>query len=141
MSDVAVRPRARLAAGLVLGAAAVAAVITYLAFPGGSREQRLASEVLVAGSCLLSGGIILREVGKGRAWRGTVHLAYALFMVGAVNVLFLAADVNDAAAYRPRVTDLAFAVFLLPIVLFARAEFHDHFDRPRQHRDRHRCRS
>jgi PAS domain S-box-containing protein len=128
MSDVAARPRARLAAGLVLGAAAVAAVITYLAFPGGSREQRLASEVLVTGSCLLSGGIILREVGKGRAWRGTVHLAYALFMIGAVNVLFLAADVNHAGAYRPRVTDLAFAVFLLPIVQFARAEFHDHFD-------------
>ena len=128
MSDVAVRPRARFATGLVLGAAAAGAVATYLAFPGGSREQRLASEVLVTGACLLSGGIILRAVGQGKAWRGTVHLAYALFMIGVVNVVFLVADVNHAGSYQPRVSDLAFAVFLLPIVQFARAEFHDHFD-------------
>lgn len=129
MSDVAVRPRARVATGLVLAVAAVAAVATYLAFPSGSREQGLASQALVAGSCLLSGGIILRAVGKGRAWRGTVHLAYALFMVGAVNVWFLVADVNELGSYRLRTTDVAFALFLAPIVLYARAEYRNHFDR------------
>jgi PAS domain S-box-containing protein len=127
MSD-AVRPRARIATGLFLGAAAVAAVVTYLAFPSGSREQGLASEAMVAGVCLLSGGIILRAVGKGVAWRGTVHLAYALFMIGAVYMLLLAADVNELGTIRPRATDLAFALFLAPLIMFARAEFRDHFD-------------
>jgi len=127
MSD-AVRPRARIATGLFLGAAAVAAVVTYLAFPSGSRDQGLASEAMVAGVCLLSGGIILRAVGKGVAWRGTVHLAYALFMIGAVYMLLLAADVNDVETIRPRATDLAFALFLAPLIMFARAEFRDHFD-------------
>jgi len=128
MSDVVVRPRARTATGLFLGAAAVAAVVTYLAFPSGSREQGLAAQVMVAGSCLLSGGLILRAVGKGEAWRGTVHLAYALFMLGAVNVVFLVVDLNDGGTYEPRVTDLAFVLFLVPLVQLARAEFHDHFD-------------
>ncbi|HWC71716.1 MAG TPA: ATP-binding protein [Actinomycetota bacterium] len=128
MSDVAVRPRARIATGLFLGAAAGAAVVTYLAFPSGSQVQGRASEVMVAGVCLLSGGIILRAVGRGEAWRGTVHLAYALFMIGAVNVLLLASDLNGGGAYEPRVTDLAFALFLAPLMLFARAEFRDHFD-------------
>ncbi len=128
MSDVAVPPRARLVTGLFLGAAAVAACVTYLAFPSGSREQGVASEVMVAGACLLSGGIILRAVGKGQAWRGTVFLAHALFMVGAVSVVFLVTGVNDRGSYQPRLTDLAFAVLLFPLVQFARAEFHDHFD-------------
>jgi PAS domain S-box-containing protein len=58
-----------------------------------------------------------------------VYLAYAMFMVGLVNVAFLLAEVNAASGiYRPRVTDLAFALFLVPLVQFARAEFHDHFD-------------
>ena len=128
MSDVAVRPRARTATGLFLGAAAVAAVVTYMAFPSGSREQGLAAQVMVAGSCLLSGGLILRAVGKGEAWRGTVHLAYALFMLGAVNVVFLIVEVNAGGTYEPRATDLAFALFLVPLVQLGRAEFRDHFD-------------
>jgi PAS domain S-box-containing protein len=128
MSDVPASPRARLGTGLFLGVAALAAVVTYLAFPSGSREQGLASAVMVTGACLLSGGIILRAVGRGTAWRGTVYLAYSLFMVGAVNVVFLLADVNDRGSYQPRVIDLAFAAFLVPLVLFARAEFRDHFD-------------
>ncbi len=127
MSD-AVRPRARLATGLFLGAVAVAAVVTYLAFPSGSRDQGLAAEAMVAGVCLLSGGIILRAVGRGVAWRGTVHLAYALFMIGAVYILLLAADVNELGTIRPRASDLAFALFLAPLIMFARAEFRDHFD-------------
>ena len=89
MIDTAVRPRARLGTGLFLGAAAVAAVVTYLALPSGSREQARASEIMMMGACLLSGGLILRAVGQGRAWRGTVHLAYAMFMVGAVSVVLL----------------------------------------------------
>ncbi len=128
MSDVAVRPRARTATGLFLGAAAVAAVVTFMAFPSGSREQGLAAQAMVAGSCLLSGGLILRAVGKGEAWRGTVHLAYALFMLGAVNVVFLVTDVSEPGTYQPRATDLAFALFLVPLVQLARAEFRDHFD-------------
>ena len=128
MSDTLVRPRARLGTGLFLGAAAVAAVVTYLAFPSGSRDQARAAEVMVAGACLLSGGLILRAVGQGRAWRGTVHLAYALFMVGAVNVVFLLSDVTERGVYQPRLTDLAFVLFLVPLVQFSRAEFHDHFD-------------
>ncbi len=128
MSDVAVRPRARTATGLFLGAAAVAAVVTFMAFPSGSREQGLAAQTMVAGSCLLSGGLILRAVGKGEAWRGTVHLAYALFMLGAVNVVFLVTDVSEPGTYQPRATDLAFALFLVPLVQLARAEFRDHFD-------------
>ncbi|MGZ8601576.1 MAG: ATP-binding protein [Actinomycetota bacterium] len=128
MSDVAVRPRARTATGLFLGAAAVAAVVTFMAFPSGSREQGLAAQAIVAGSCLLSGGLILRAVGKGEAWRGTVHLAYALFMLGAVNVVFLVTDVSEPGTYQPRATDLAFALFLVPLVQLARAEFRDHFD-------------
>jgi PAS domain S-box-containing protein len=114
--------------GLLFGAVALAAVATYLAFPSGSREQAVASEIIIVGSCLLSAGIILRAVGQGRAWRGTIHLAYALVMIGAVNVVFLLTDANERGFYEPRVGDLAFVVFLLPLVQFARAEFHDHFD-------------
>ena len=128
MSDTVVRPRARLGTGLFLGVAAAAAVATYLAFPSGSQDQARASEGMVAGACLLSGGLILRAVGQGRAWRGTVHLAYALFMVGAVNVVFLLTEVSTLGVYQPRVTDLAFVLFLVPLVQFARVEFHDHFD-------------
>jgi PAS domain S-box-containing protein len=128
MSDVAVSPRARLGTGLFLGAAALAAVVTYLAFPSGSREQGLASSVMVTGACLLSGGIILRGVGRGTAWRGTMYLAYSLFMIGAVNVVFLVTDGNESGSYQPQAIDLAFAVFLVPLVMFARAEFRDHFD-------------
>src|SRR5687767_16029921 len=80
MSDVVVPPRARLGTGLFLGVAAAAVVATYLAFPAGSRLQARASEILVTGTCLLSGGLILRAVSQARAWRGTVHLAYALLM-------------------------------------------------------------
>src|SRR5688572_2529458 len=128
MNDVPVSPRRRLGTGLFLGVVALAAVLTYLAFPSGSREQGLASAVMVTGACLLSGGIILRAVGRGAAWRGTVYLAYSLFMVAAVNVLFLLADVNASGRYQPRVIDLAFPAFLVPTMLYARAEFRDHFD-------------
>ena len=78
MSDVADRPRARVATGLFLAVTAVAGVSTYLAFPSGTEEQAMASEAMVAGACLLSGGMILRGVGAGHAWRGGVYLAYAL---------------------------------------------------------------
>ncbi|MEX0651372.1 MAG: PAS domain-containing sensor histidine kinase [Actinomycetota bacterium] len=128
MIDTVVRPRARLGTGLFLGAAAVAAVVTYLALPSGSREQARASEIMMVGACLLSGGLILRAVGQGRAWRGTVHLAYAMFMVGAVSVVLLVTEVNERGVYQPQVSDLAFVLFLVPLVQFARAEFHDHFD-------------
>ncbi|MDH4112552.1 MAG: PAS domain-containing sensor histidine kinase [Actinomycetota bacterium] len=130
MSDTSARERARahLGTGVVLGTAALAIVVTYLWFPAGSREQGLASEVMVAGACLLSGGIILRAVGKGDAWRGTVPLAYAMFMIGAVNVLFLVSDVNGRGVYRPRLSDLAFVLLLVPIVEFARGEFRHHLD-------------
>ena len=128
MSDTVVRPRARLGTGLFLGIAGAAAVATYLAFPSGSRDQARASEIMIAGACLLSGGLMLRAVGQGRAWRGTVPLAYALFMVGAVNIALLATDLNERGVYQPRLTDLAFVAFLVPLVLFAQAEFHDHFD-------------
>ncbi len=128
MNDVPVSPRRRLGTGLFLGVVALAAVLTYLAFPSGSREQGLASAVMVTGACLLSGGIILRAVGRGAAWRGTVYLAYSLFMVAAVNMLFLLAGVNASGTYQPRVIDLAFTAFLVPLVLYARAEFRDHFD-------------
>lgn len=128
MSDTPVRPRAGLGTGLFLGAAAAAAMLTYLAFPSGSRVQARVSEIMMAGACLLSGGLILRAVGQGRAWRGTVYLAYALFMVGAVSVVFLVTDVNEQGVYRPHVSDLAFVLFLVPLVQLARAEFHDHFD-------------
>ncbi|HVF08757.1 MAG TPA: PAS domain-containing sensor histidine kinase [Actinomycetota bacterium] len=128
MSDAVVHPRSRLRTGLFLGVTAAAVVVTYLAFPTGSRTQARASEFLVTGACLLSGGLILRAASQARAWRGTVHLAYALFMVAAVNVVLLITDVNERGVYQPRVGDLAFAIFLVPLVQYARAEFHDHFD-------------
>ncbi len=128
MSDVADRPRARVATGLFLAVTAVAGVSTYLAFPGGTEQQALASEAMVAGACLLSGGMILRGVGTGHAWRGAVYLAYALFLVGLANVVFLVTDVGSTGSYEPKTTDLAFALFLAPLILYARAEFRDHFD-------------
>ena len=127
MNDLAVRPRARVATGLFLVVVGVVGVSTYLAFAG-SQQQRLATEIMVAGTCLLAGGMILRGVGLGHAWRGTVHLAYALFMVGLVNGVFLLTDVDAPGGYEPRAIDVAFAAFLVPIMLFARAEFRDHFD-------------
>ena len=90
MSDVAVSPRARLGTGLFLGAAAVAAVVTYLAFPSGSREQGLASgrdghrRVPALGGHHPARGRPGRRRGAARC-----YLAYALFMIGAVNVVFL----------------------------------------------------
>ncbi len=128
MSDAVAHPRSRLGIGLFLGLTAAAAVGIYLAFPEGSRDQARASEILVIGACLLSGGLILRATSQARAWRGTVHLAYALFMVAAVNVVLLLTDVNERGVYQPRVGDLAFALFLVPLVQYARAEFHEHFD-------------
>ncbi len=129
MSDVAVRPRARVATGLFLAVVGLGAVLTYLAFPARSEQQTQATEAMVAGVCLLSGGMILRGVGLGHAWRGTVHLAYALFMIGLLNGVFLLVpDVRGTGSFEPPVIDLAFALFLAPIMLFARAEFRDHFD-------------
>ena len=91
----------------LLALAAVVSVGTYLAFPDGSRQQSLASEALVAGSCFLAGGIILRAIGKGHAWRGGVHIAGALFLLGAANAGFLIFGI-EPGRYVPGPADLAF---------------------------------
>ena len=122
-------PRAPvLVLGGILALAAVVSVGTYLAFPSGSDEQAFAAEALIAGSCFLSGGIILRAVGKGRGWPGSAYLAWALFLLGAVSLVFLTMTIRDPGLYVPGPSDLAFALFLVPIVGLARAEYREHFE-------------
>lgn len=114
--------------GLLLVGVAVAAVITYLAFPHGSHEQALVAQGLVAASCLLSGGVLLRSIGHGRAWSGDSHLALALFMLGFTSLLFLLFDIRQPGRFGAGPSDALFLVILVPIVGLARAEFATHFD-------------
>ena len=79
--------------------------------PAALDEQAFAAEALIAGSCFLSGGIILRAVGKGRGWPGSAYLAWALFLLGAVSLVFLTMTIRDpgllrARSQRPRVRAL-----------------------------------
>jgi PAS domain S-box-containing protein len=126
MSVVAV-PRTRLVAGTVLVLAAVVAVVGYLLLPAGTRMQILAAEAMVAASCLLSGGMILRAIGRGQAWRGGAALAWLVFMVGAANIAFLIIDVRDPGHYEPRPSDVLFLLFLLPLSIAASEEYREHF--------------
>ena len=128
MQNASLSSRSHLALGASLAAAGIAAVVTYALIPGGSSAQALVSQALVAGSCFLSGGLILRAVGRGRAWHGSVALAWAMFLLGAANLLFLVTDIRDPGHYVPGYGDIAFLVFLVPVGLLARAEYRAHFD-------------
>ncbi len=128
MQDAVVSSRPRLFLGGILALAAVVSVGTYLAFPSGSREQAFAAEALIAGSCFLSGGVILRAVGRGQGWPGSAYLAWALFLLGAASLAFLTMTIRDPGLYVPGPSDLAFALFLIPIVGLARAEYREHFE-------------
>ncbi len=76
----------RLGTGLFLGVAAAAAVATYLAFPSGSREQGLRPRSWSpAPACSRAASSCARS-GRGAHGGARCYLAYALFMVGAVNV-------------------------------------------------------
>src|SRR4029450_11948291 len=116
MSTVAV-PRARLYTGSVLLAAAVTAVVGYALLPAGTRLQVLASDVMVAASCLLSGGVILRAIGRGQAWPGSAPLAWLVFLVGGANIAFLLFDVQNPGVYEPRPTDTLLLLLLVPLAL------------------------
>jgi PAS domain S-box-containing protein len=129
MSTVAV-PRARLYTGSVLLAAAVTAVVGYALLPAGTRLQVLASDVMVAASCLLSGGVILRAIGRGQAWPGSAPLAWLVFLVGGANIAFLLFDVQNPGVYEPRPTDTLFLLFLVPLAMAAFEEFREHFSDP-----------
>jgi PAS domain S-box-containing protein len=111
--------------GVLMAVAAVAAAVTYFTLPVGSRTQALASEALIVTTCLLAGGSIARMVGRG-AWRGFIWLAWGLLAIASVNGLFFALNVLESGRYEPRATDLAFLVFLVPLIGLARAENRRH---------------
>src|SRR5262245_5306273 len=115
MDAAAPHPRARLVAGGLLVLAAVAAVAVYLAFPTGSHGQALASQGLIAASCFLSGGVILRSVGRGHAWSGATYVALALFMLGVASLIFLGFELRTPGSFGAGPVDLLFLLFLLPI--------------------------
>jgi signal transduction histidine kinase len=130
MNEAALNPRTgSVREGLWVLAVAVVAVVTYLAFPHGSHEQALVSEGLIAASCLLSGGVILRSIGRGRTWQGESYLALAMFMLGIASLIFLTFELRQPGSFGAGPGDALFLVFLFPILGLARAEFRDHFDR------------
>ena len=133
--DAAVpQPRVQLVTGGLLSVAAVAAIATYLAYPFGSHGQALASEVVIALSCFVAGGIILRSPGQGRAWSGSVYIASALFMLGVASLIFLWFEVHTPGTFGAGPVDAIFLLFLLPIVGLAGAEYREHFE-PRDRRE------
>jgi signal transduction histidine kinase len=119
--------RARAWTGGLLLVAAVLGAGIYLAIPHGSPQQALAAEAIIAASCLLSGGLILRAVGRGRAWPGNTYLALAIFMLGAASLLFLGFQRQTPGTFGAGPFDAAFLLFLIPILGLARAEYRDHF--------------
>jgi signal transduction histidine kinase len=128
------QPRVRVVTGGLLSLTAIAAVATYLAFPSGSHGQALAAQALIAASCFLSGGMILRSAGKGHAWVGATYVAFALFMLGVASLIFFSFELRTPGSFGAGPIDALFLLFLLPVVGLARAEYREHFE-PRDRRE------
>jgi signal transduction histidine kinase len=134
MDVVVPHPRVRLVTGSLLSVTAAVAIIVYLAFPAGSHGQALASQGLIAASCFLSGGIIMRSAGRGHAWSGSTYVALALFMLGVASLIFFVFELRAPGSFGAGPIDAMFLLFLLPIVGLARAEYREHFE-PRDRRE------
>jgi PAS domain S-box-containing protein len=118
---------------ILLGLTAITVVTIYVLLPSGSRAQALASEAMVAITCVLSALVIARAVRAG-AWRGAIWLAWALVLVGIGNALFFVLDVSQPGRYQPRPSDAIFLVLMIPLLKLAEAEAKEHFD-PRERRE------
>src|SRR5437899_2843742 len=106
MSDVAIPPRSR-PVGVLLVLFAVVAAGIYLAAPaGGSVADR--GEAIVAASSLVSALVIRWAVHSGRARRGALWLALAIFMIALATGLHLMADLADRGVRGPRIADAFF---------------------------------
>jgi PAS domain S-box-containing protein len=132
MSDVAIPPRSRPVGVLLLLFAVVGAGI-YLALPAG-RSVADRGEAIVAASSLVSALVIRWAVQNGRAWRGALWLALAIFMIALATGLHLMADLADRGVRGPRIADAFFLVLLVPILGAVRAEYREHF-RPQDRRE------
>ena len=118
---------------ILLGLTAISVVVVYMLLPSGSRTQALASEAMVAITCVLSALVIARAV-QGGAWRGAIWLAWTLILVGIGNALFFVLDVAQPGRYQPRPSDAIFLVLMIPLLKLAEAEAREHFD-PRERRE------
>ncbi len=118
---------------ILLGLTALAVVAVYVALPSGTRSQALASEAMVAITCVLSALVIARAV-QGGAWHGAIWLAWTLVLLGIGNALFFVFDVARPGSYQPRPSDAIFLVLMIPLLKLAEAEAREHFA-PRERRE------
>jgi PAS domain S-box-containing protein len=119
--------------GIFLIVSAVLAAATYLLLPWGSHRQAVATDALVATTCLIAGVTVALIVARG-GWRGVIWLAWGLLLVGAMYALLFLAEILRPSGSVPAAAGALFMLVLFPLVELAVAEYREHFD-PEERRE------
>jgi PAS domain S-box-containing protein len=115
---------------IVSSVVTVVALGAYLALPDDTHAEAVGSAIIVAVSSIGSGLAIWRW---SLGWPGGRSVAMLWGALGLAALLFLVFDLVEPGIYEPRITDLLFLGFLVPLAFAMRSEEEAHFE-PRDRR-------
>lgn len=110
---------------VAIGVLAAAGLGAYVLTSGNPRTQALVSEAVVVVAALGAAFMILDWAG---GWPGARPMSVLLGLLGLGNLMFFVLDLVDPGTYMPKLPDLAFLLFLVPLGFFVYAEFQAHFE-------------